>query len=193
MRRLLVLLMVWAALTVSGTGLLEPQRLVLNYATFPTEITAFNAEGAGGRYERTGESHGVAETYFSASRGEIRFTGLRRITLKHIGQKPDDKFELFRESFIIEKLIRVTEGEYAFEAVNEGTYPRRATGTLKFKLGPSGVNGTVEGFTLEERGLTIEGVMNRYSLPTSKAATDLLAKHAAIFWGGGIVTLDLEN
>jgi hypothetical protein len=163
----------------------------LDWASLPVEREEFFEQGTTREYATTGRFGGIGMMYLSASRKVLIYNGLRRIGVPHLGQERDDLFEFKQESYTIRSLIRTDNGEYAFEAVNDGPFDRTVTGKVRYSLSKSGLFGLVDEFQMEEHGQTIKGMMNRYSLPKSAEAQRMLSKYTEVFFGGHYVALDL--
>jgi hypothetical protein len=110
-----------------------------------------------------------------------------------MGQEADDKYEFRCESFTIESVILVGDGEYAFQAKRGGLFPRIVTGKIRFSLAKSGLFGTIEDFRMDEQGQTLKGIMNRYVLPKSAESKAMLQKYDEVFFGGNFVALDFDK
>jgi hypothetical protein len=159
--------------------------LTLDWATFAVEREHFREEADSGRYGEEGEFAGVGLMYVSPGRTTLKFEGLSRIELLHLGQGPATKYEFRFETFQIKSFFSIGPGEYAFEAIREGPFARRLTGTLSIST-PKGAMPTarVDTFVAEEHGTTLEGIMNRFSLASSAEAKALLQKYDDVFFGG---------
>ena len=102
--------------------------------------------------------------YLSATKRLIQFDGFRKIGLPHLGQRPENNYELHHETFQVRSMIRVADGRYAFEAISDGPFGRTVTGKIRYGYAESRRNLVIAEFQMDEHGQTIEGVMNRYSL-----------------------------
>jgi hypothetical protein len=131
--------------------------------------------------------------YLSATRNLLWLKGLRGATMPHIGQQPNQVYEVYHETFTIESVIPVSDGEYAFQGVNDGPFNRTITGKVKYSVARSGLAASVDDLQLAEYGQTIKGVMNRYTLASSTQAVALLKKHDDVFFGGNFVALDFTR
>jgi hypothetical protein len=160
----------------------------LDWATVAVERQAF-FEDKPGEYGTTGKFDGVGMLYVSASRKSILFRGLRRIATPHLGQPRSAEYELHQESFTLQSIVAEGQG-WTFEAVNDGPSARRVTGVLRYTPSKAAGVGTVVECKLDEHGQTIKGVLNRYVLAKSSAATSLLRRFDVVFFGGNVVTFD---
>ena len=127
--------------------------------------------------------------YLSATNRVVELKGLRRATMPHLGQQPNHIYEIYHETFTIDSLIRVGDGEYAFQGVNNGPFNRAITGKVRYSVAASGLVGVVDELQLAEHGQAIKGIMNRYVMASSSQATALLKKHDDVFLGGNFVAL----
>jgi hypothetical protein len=182
---LLALLLLWQA----------PERLpAIDYVTLTVEREAFSAdEGNQGRFGTVGNFHGVGTLYVSIPRRTISFHGIRPITVPYIGQDKTDQYELYKETFSLRSAIRSTNDEYAFDAVSDLT-GRTLTGRLRYVRSkvflPAAV---VVDCQFEEHGQQIKGVMNRYVLPRSPAALQMLKEFETVYLGGNAVALEYQG
>ena len=165
---------------------LAASQAALDWATVAVEREAFFEERPG-EYGTKGQFDGAGMLYISAGRKTILFRGIRRIATPHLGQSRNAEFEFHLESFTLGTLT-AAEGGWTFSAVNDGPSKRTAEGTLRFTPSKTAGVGTVAEFTLDEHGQTIKGVLNRYRLAKSSAATSLIRKFDVVFFGGNVVT-----
>src|SRR5262245_61810466 len=177
------LLFALALITQSGGTQAQPP--ALDWATIAVEREAF-FEDKPGEYGTTPKFDGVGLLYISASRKSILFRGLRRIATPHLGQPRNAEFEFHQESFTLKSFVAEADG-WTFEAVNDGPSARRVTGVLRYTPSKTAGVGTVIECKLEEHGQTIKGVLNRYVIAKSSAATSLLRKLDNVFFGGNVV------
>lgn len=168
------------------------QGFTIDWASVSVERESF-FEDAPGKFGTAGTFSGIGLMYFSPTNKLIEFKGLHAIEIPHIGQESDDKYELKYESFTITAMIPTGDTEYAFQATSTGAFPRTIRGRIRFSLAKSGLVGHVEDFQMEELGKTLEGVMNRYSLPKSEDAKAMFKKHEDIFFGGNYLALEFEK
>jgi hypothetical protein len=171
------------------TGQASGQRPAIDWLTVAVEREAFT-EASPGQYAARGDFDGVAVLYLSATKKILELKGLRRATLPHLGQQPNQLYEIYHETFKIESLILIGDGEYAFQGVNNGPFDRTITGKVRYSVAASGLVGSVDEFQLAEQGQVIKGVMNRYAMARSTQATTMLKKHDDVFFGGNYVVLD---
>jgi hypothetical protein len=165
------------------------QQPVIEWASFPVERLAYEADEKAGRYSTTGAFDGVGMLYFSPPKDKIEYKGLRSIHIPYLGQEANDKFEFRAESFATTSVINLGDGEFAFEAIVQGPVPREVTGRLRIKITPSAVAATVVEFRMDEHSEVFDGVMTRYTLPASSASREMLKKYDEIFFGGNFVAL----
>lgn len=171
---------------------LSAEPLTLDWASFPVEREHFSEDGGTGRYAEDGVFAGVGMMYVSQSRKTIRFEGLSRIDVPHLGQAPGHRYEFRFETFRIQSFFSTGPGEFTFEAVREGTFPRRLTGKLRLSASGALPAADIDAFVADEHGEAIRGVMNRFSLASSPPAEAMLEKYDEVFFGG-YVALEPEG
>lgn len=173
--RLMSLLALACAITPIDLAAQTPS---LDYATFAVEATGYSeSETEPGTYSTAGTFLGVGRMYFSPTRMIIRFDGL-------IGL---GKYDFSSDRYLITSLIPISDTKYAFEAVFDSVFDRTATGRIEFTPPTSGLSifsSTIEYFQLDEWGQMIEGVLRRYSLPSSAPARQMIEKYDDIDFGG---------
>jgi hypothetical protein len=165
------------------------QRPNIEWASFAVERAGYEADEKSRKYSTIGTFDGVGMLYFSPAKQKIEFKGFRAIRLPYLGQDRNDKFELRAESFATTSVISLGSGEFAFEATVEGPFPRTVTGRIRIKVAPSAVAATVVDFEMSEHGDVYEGIMTRYTLPTTTAGRAMLQKFDEVFFGGNFVAL----
>ncbi len=131
--------------------------------------------------------------YFSPSKRTIEIEGLKSISIPFLGQEPDDTYEFHHETFTLTSVIRIGDGEYAFQGTNDGPFSRMVTGRIRVTVSPTRVSGRVDEFLMEEHGQAVTGVMNTCRLAPSPAAQAMLKTYDEVFLGGNWVALDLQN
>jgi hypothetical protein len=184
-------LLLWVGVLIPGTASAQER---IDWASFPVERETFvESRAAPGTYATLGSFDGVAMLYFSTSKRLIEIKGLKRISIPFLGQEPDDMYEFHHETFTLASMVRTGDGEYAFQATNNGAFDRVATGRLRVTLLPIRVAAKVEEFLMEEHGQAINSVMNRYVLPRSTAAKAMLKTYGEVFFGGNWVAIDPER
>jgi hypothetical protein len=166
----------------------------IDYATVTVEREAFYAEESKpGQYGTVGKFQGVGMMYVSLTNRTMFFHGLRLITWPYLGQDKTDQYELFRETFTLRSAIRSANDEYAFEAVSDLT-GRTLTGRLRYARStiffPQAV---VVDCQFEEHGRQVKGVMNRYVLPRSPAALQMLKEFEKVHLGGNAVLFEYQS
>ena len=128
------------------------------WASFPVEREAFmSTEADPRRYRSAGTFDGIGLLYFSPERRTIKIEGLKKISIPFLGQEPDDKYEFHHETFTLTSVIRIGDGEYAFQGTNDGPFSRMVTDRIRVTVSPSGVSGRVDEFLMEEHGQSIKG------------------------------------
>ena len=177
---------VLVSLFVLSTQTPVPASPALDWATIAVERQAF-FEDKPGEYGTAGRFDGVGMVYVSPSRNSILFRGLRRIAQAHVGQSRDAQYEFHQESFKITTVQPDGQG-WSFEGANDGPSGRKMTGVLRYSPTKTAGIGTITEFRLEEHGQQIKGVLNRYSLAKSSAATSLLRRFDVVFFGGNVVS-----
>lgn len=158
----------------------------LDWATVAVERQAFFEEKPG-EYGITPKFDGVGMLYISAARKSVLFRGLRRIATPHPGQARSAEYEFHQETFTLKSITPDGTG-WTFEGVNDGPSARSVTGLLRYTPSKTDGVGAVAEFKLDELGQTIKGVLNRYVMAKSPAATSLLRKFDNVFFGGNVVS-----
>lgn len=180
--------LLFAFLLTTQSGAAPAQPATLDWATVAVEREAF-FEDKPGEYGTTPKFDGVGMLYISASRKSVLFRGLRRIATPHLGQPRGAEYEFHQESFTVKSIVAEADG-WTLEGVNDGLSARRMTATLRYAPSKTAGVGTVVECKLEEHGQTIKGVLNRYVVAKSSAATSLLRKLDNVFFGGNVVSYD---
>lgn len=162
-----------------------------DYARVTVERKIFMSKGD--RYEKHGTFDGVGMMNPSISEGIIAYRGIHSLGGKRYWRQNDDvSHEILLEIFTIKSFIRLSETEYAFEALGQ-VNGRRLTGKIRYKLDRFGATGKVEEFQADEHGSMYSGVMNSYRLAASPEALNLLEKFKQVFLGDNVVSINLER